>query len=330
VQASHLVRPLDLAYPSNRAAVVLAAASAACYAAAGLLRPAPPDGDEGELVLAMDAGDRSLYSRGARLALGLDGDPAIGTRVLRVLQAVGGAGAVFSTWALARELLPDQPQLAAPAAAVAAVQPAVWQAAAEVDPALLSLGLAMATLVTASRVASRSTGLAATTLDAVTLAGLGALATLADRRLASLPAIAAAALAYDSARDRRYGDAVVRSAIALAAGGGAVALARRVPLSQPRRRRVQTFAIRALQATVAAGAVGLLALAATVPAERIRSRSDNGMPYRREAVLVARGLALGWPVFSAAASRDATPLYALPPLAVAAVGGAWKLFERGG
>ena len=270
----------------------------------------------------------SLYGRGARLALGLGGDPAIGMRVLRLWQAVGGAGAVFSTWALARELLPDQAALAAPAAAVVALQPATWQAASEVDPMMLSLGLATGNLIAITRVVSRSTGMPATVLDAVTLAAGSALATLADSRLASLPVIAAAGLAYDSGRDRHYGAAVARGGLALAGGAGAVVLGRRSRLSRPRRRRLRPLARRVLQATVAAGALGLVALAAAAPGEHIRSRADNGLSMQREAVLVARALALSWAVFSAASARGATPLYALPPLAVAVVGGAWKTIRK--
>lgn len=327
--ATHLARSVDPAYPSNRAAVLVAAASGVCYAGAGLMRPAPPEGEEGELVLAMDAGDRSLYSRGARLALGIGGDPLIGTRVLRVLQAVGGAGAVFATWALARELLPDQPELAAPAAALVAAQPAVWQAASQVDAAVFDLGLATFTLVTVTRVSSRSTGLPATLLDAITLAMLGGLAALGDARLAALPVAAAAALAFDAARDGRRLDALARGGLALATGAGALALARRVPLSRPRGRTLRRVARIALQATVIAGAAGLVVLAATTPGERIRSRSDNGAPLPRDGVLFARGLALGWAVFSAAAARGATPVYGLPPLAITAVAGARRLFRPG-
>ena len=153
-----------MVYPSNRQVVVLTGAFLSAAALAGQLRPIPAGDVEQALLDSVLAGDTSLYGRIAATLAAPFGGAAWRLRALRGFNAVVGAVTVFATWALARELLPDQPELAAPAAALLALQPAVWRGASQAGPTGLELLGAAGELVLICRIASRSTGQSPTPL----------------------------------------------------------------------------------------------------------------------------------------------------------------------
>jgi hypothetical protein len=318
---SHLGRTIDPALPSNRHILALSGAFLAAAGLAGLLRPVPGDDAERALLEAAQPGECSVYGRIAAVLVTPFKQPAERVRVLRGVNALLTTTAVFSTWALARELLPDQPELAELAAALFSIQPAVWRLASRADPAAFDLLGTSGLLMVISRIATRSAGQLPTPLDNLWVAGGAAGVALLDRRLRPLLLLLALAAGYDAARDQAW------QALILGVGTAAVAAAATAVLdaaglicpAPPS--ALSTAALRALGATAALGLTGIGAALLLHGREDVRSRADNGAPLAAEAVWTARWLAIGWTVLRISRRDQRAALDTLAPLCVGAVAG---------
>jgi hypothetical protein len=328
---SHLGRRLDLTLPSNRQAVALSAGFLAAAALIGQLRPVPADDAEQLLLDAIAAGDRSMYGRIAAMLIKPFASRARQIRVLRGFNAWSGATTVFTTWALARELLPDQPGLAAPAAALMALQPAVCRLASRADSAALELLGANGELMLICRIASRSTGQPPTPLDYLAVSGSAAGAALLSRELRPLPLLLALAAGYDALRDRAWPRLLV--GVGGAGAAGAAALAATNLVDDSNLAQLPASARLGLDVMTLAGLLGMFAALLLHGRDDIRARADDGTRLSAAAVCAARWLAVGWTALRLAQRNQYAALDALAPLcigAVAGVAGATQRLNGGG
>lgn len=318
---SNLGRKIDPSLPSNRRILTLTGAYLACATAAGLLRGAPDESERATLE-AIRAGDGGVYERVAGALLAPISAPTLRVRALRAGNALIGALGVFTTWALAREILPDQPDLAAPAAALAGLNPAIWRLATHADPLALEMLNASGILMIACRIASGSVGPAPTTLDQITVAAGGAFGALAAPELAELPALLALALGYAALRQ---GDRMG------ALRGSGAALSGMLPAALLRRGGrvggMPEASRRALGIAAAGGLLGTIASLALRGGDAVRSRADDGTPMANEAVQATRGLALGWVALRLARRDERAALDVLAPLCCGIVAGVAALAQ---
>jgi hypothetical protein len=330
---SHLGRVIDPTYPSNRQIMRLSGALLAAAGLAGLLRPIQDAGPEHALLAALRSGEHSQYGRmyrwGARALTAPFANPSLQIRILRGYNALLSVLVVFTAWAQAREVLPDQPELATPAAALIALQPAVWQLATSADPrafeALCSTGM----LLTICRIASRSTGLSPTTRDYCLSAVGTASGALIAPELWPLPWLLALATGYDAVRASDWRRALLGIGSASAGALPALLHRRRGDRSTPQQSQALPMeAQRALQVVAVGGLLGMAVASALGGQASVRSEADTGEPLATEAVQVARGLALGWAALRLAQRDDRAVLDALAPLSIGAVAGVAALVQR--
>jgi hypothetical protein len=314
-----------MAYPSNRQVVVLTGAFLAAAALAGQLRPIPASDAEQALLDSVLAGDTSLYGRiAATLAAPFDG-AARRLRALRGFSAVVGAVTVFATWALARELLPDQPELAAPAAALVALQPAVWRSGSQAGPTGLELLGAAGELVIICRIATRSTGQSPTPLDSLLVAASAVGVGLLRGQLRGLAALLALAAGYDAARDHAWLRLLIGVGSALGAGMASTVAAPNFP---PPAGEPSPAGARAALATAAAGGLGSALALLLHDRAGVRSRADNGARLSTAAVRLARWLVAGWVALRLAQRDQHSALDTLAPLSIGFVAGVAAITER--
>lgn len=312
--------------------------SRALLAAAGLagqLRPIHDAGSERALLAALQAGDRSQYGRmygwAARLLTAPFADPSLQIRVLRGYNALLGVSVVFTAWALAREVLPDQPELATPAAALLALQPAMWQLATSADPRALEVLCSTGMLLTICRLASRSTGMSPTTLDSFLVAAGTASGELIAPELRPLPWLLALATGYDALRDGDWRKALLGVGTASAGALPALLQRWRGGRSTPPAAQLQARPIsgqRTLQAVTLVGLLGMVIAVALDGRASVRAEADNGDPLATDAVQLARGLAISWAALRVAQRDDRAVLDALAPLSIGAVAGIAALAQR--
>jgi len=332
---SHLGRAIDPAYSSNRQILQLSRTLLAAAGLAGLLRPIHDAGPERALLAALQAGDRSQYGRMygwvARLLTAPFADPSLQIRVLRGYNALLSVSVVFTTWALAREVLPDQAELATPAAALIALQPAVWQLATSADPRALEVLCSNGLLLPICRIASRSTGMPPTMLDYFLVAAGSASGELIAPELRPLPWLLALATGYDALRDGDWRRALLGAGAASVGALPALVQRRHGGRSMPQLAQVHgmpTGAQRALHALMIVGLLGMVVALALDGQAVVRSEADNGDPLATEAVQVARGLAISWAALRLAQRDDRAVLDALAPLCIGAVAGIAALAQR--
>ncbi len=321
-QVTHLGRPIDLRVPSNRQIVALATGALATYIA-GALRRDEPTAAEYACLEAIGRGQGGLYGYMARWLPFSEPDDHI--RALRIASALASGVTVFATWSLAREVLPDQPELATIAATLVAVQPSVINGARRVNFTTIQRLAAVGTLTLIARIASRSTGKSPTALDIGVVTGVTGVAALLDTGLhALLPALALAA-GYDARRDGSWPAVARRAAlpglatVALAAADALDALPDEPHASLPASDESADRFMAILGALGAA--IGLLAQRN----EHVRSRADDGSRMSTDAVQFARWLATGWTAFRLAQRHGKPAGVALAPLCVGLVGGAATL-----
>lgn len=332
---SHLGRAIDPAYPSNWQLIQLSRALLVAVGLAGQLRSIHDAGPERALLAALQSGDRSQYGRMygwvARLLTAPFANPSLQIRVLRGYNALLGVFIVFTTWALAREALPDQPELATPAAVLLVLQPALWQLATSADPRALEVLCSNGLLLPICRIASRSTGMSPTTLDYFMVAAGTASGELIAPQLRPLPWLLALATGYDALRDGDWRRALLGAGTA-SAGALPASLRRwRGGRSTPPPSQLQAMPIQAQRVLQALAIVGLLGMAVAVALGGravVRSAADNGEPLATDAVRLARGLAIGWAALRLAQRDDRAVLDALAPLCIGAVAGIAALAQR--
>jgi hypothetical protein len=332
---SHLGRAVDPAYPSNRQILRLSGALLAAAGLAGLLRPIHDDGPERALLAALRADEHSRYGRmyrwATRALMAPFANPSLQIRVLRGYNALLSVAVVFTGWAQAREVLPDQPELATPAAALIALQPAVWQLATSADPRALEVLCSTGMILTICRIASRTTGMSPTTRDYCLTAVGAACGELIAPELWPLPWLLALANGYDALRAGDWRRALLGAGTASAGAVPALLQRWRGGRSAPKMVQLQArprASQRALQLVTIGGLLGMaVALALDGPAV-VRSEADTGEPLATEAVQLARGLAIGWAALRLAQGDDRAALDALAPLSIGAVAGVAALAQR--
>jgi hypothetical protein len=228
-------------------------------------------------------------------------------------------------------VLPDQPELATPAAALLALQPAVWQLATSADPRALEVLSANGLLLPICRIASRSTGMSPTTLDYFLVAAGAASGELIAPELWPLPWLAALATGYDALRAGDWRRALLGSGVASIGVLPALLQRWRGGRSTPQPaqlRAVPTSTQSALHAVVISGLLGMAVAVALGGQASVQSNADNGDPLATEAVQMARGLAISWAALRMAQHDDRAVLDALAPLCIGAVAGAAALAQR--
>lgn len=321
-QLTHLGRAIDLSVPSNRQIVALATGALATYIAGAIRRDEPTEEETACLEL-IGRGQGGPYGQLARWLPFSEPDDHI--RLLRIASALASSLTVFSTWSLAREVLPDQPALATIAAALIAAQPSVVAGARRVNLTTIQRLAAVGTLTLITRIASRSTGKPPTALDIGAVTAVTGVAALLDTGLHALLPTLALAVGYDARRDGAWSAGARRAALpalATVALAAADALDRLPDAPHASTAASDQFADRLIAILGGLGAaIGLLAQRH----ERLRSRADDGSRLSRDAVQFARWLTVGWTALRLAQRHGHPAGVALAPLSIGLVGGAATL-----